>query len=85
MNVVALTPGDLALAAGLVLALAALSLPMGLAIGRQLVVAGARTVVQLLLVGLVLKALFDNVNLGWITLIAMVMLLVARTGRRTFR
>ena len=77
MNVVALTPGDLVLAAGLVLALAALSLPMGLAIGRQLVVAGARTVVQLLLVGLVLKALFDNVNLGWITLIAMVMLLVA--------
>ncbi len=77
MNVVSLTPTDLALAAGLVLALAALSLPMGLAIGKQLVIAGARTVVQLLLVGLVLNALFDNVNLGWITLIAMAMLLVA--------
>lgn len=77
MNVISLTPGDLVLAAGLVLALAALSLPMGLAIGRQLMVAGARTVVQLLLVGLVLKALFDNVNLGWITSIAIVMLLVA--------
>jgi len=36
MNVVSLTPTDLALAAGLVLALAALSLPMGLAIGKQL-------------------------------------------------
>lgn len=65
------------LAAVLVLALAALSVPMGVAIGRQLVIAATRTAVQLLLIGFVLKALFDNVNLGWVTVIAVVMLLVA--------
>jgi putative ABC transport system permease protein len=77
MNLVLLTPLDLALAALLVLALAALSLPLGLGIGKPLAIAAVRTVVQLLLVGIVLKALFENVNIGWIALMATVMLLVA--------
>jgi putative ABC transport system permease protein len=77
MNLVLLTPLDLALAALLVLALAALSLPLGLGIGKPLAIAAIRTVVQLLLVGIVLKALFENVNIGWIALMATVMLLVA--------
>ncbi|MFQ6022458.1 MAG: iron export ABC transporter permease subunit FetB [Acidiferrobacterales bacterium] len=77
MNVISLTALDLTLAAGLVLILAALSMPMGLGIGKQLVVAAARTVVQLLLIGFVLKALFENVNLGWVALLAAVMLLIA--------
>jgi putative ABC transport system permease protein len=77
MNLVLLTPLHLALAALLVLALAALSLPLGLGIGKPLAIAAIRTVVQLLLVGIVLKALFENVNIGWIALMATVMLLVA--------
>ena len=49
---------DLALAALLVLLNAGLSLWLQLGLARSLVVAGARTVVQLLLVGLVLKTVF---------------------------
>lgn len=68
-----LTPWDLALASILVLAAAAL----GLSQTRPLLIAALRTVVQLLLVGIVLKALFANVNLGWVVLMSMVMLAVA--------
>jgi putative ABC transport system permease protein len=77
MSIIALTPFDLSLAAMLVLALAGLSVPLGLDIGKQLIVAAVRTTVQLLLVGLVLKVLFENANLGWVSLIALVMLAVA--------
>ncbi len=77
MSVISLTPFDLTLAAVLIVILAGLSVPMRLDIGKQLLVAAARTAVQLLLIGFVLKALFENVNLGWVTLIALVMLLVA--------
>ncbi|HEC17920.1 MAG TPA: iron export ABC transporter permease subunit FetB [Gammaproteobacteria bacterium] len=68
---------DLSLAACLVLALAALSWRMRLGLSGQLLVAAARTVVQLLLVGLVLKALFAHVHLLWIGGISLVMLLAA--------
>ena len=77
MNVIALSPWSLALAAVLVLALALLSLRLRLKIAQEIIVAAVRTTLQLLLVGLVLKAVFANVHLGWITLIACVMLLVA--------
>ncbi|MEJ2347536.1 MAG: iron export ABC transporter permease subunit FetB [Gammaproteobacteria bacterium] len=77
MKLVSLTPLDLSLAAGLVLLLGVLSLRMDLGLQRQLAVAALRTTVQLLLVGLVLKALFANVELGWMALIALVMLAVA--------
>ncbi len=68
---------DLALAAGLVLAMAALSWRMQLGLSGQLLIAGTRTVVQLLLIGLVLKALFANVDLLWVAGISLVMLLAA--------
>lgn len=77
MSIITLTPFDLSLAAILVLALAGLSLPLGLDISKQLIAAAARTTVQLLLIGFVLKALFENANLGWVSLIALVMLAVA--------
>ncbi len=77
MNVIALSSWDLALAAVLVLALAALSVPMQLAISKQILIAAVRTAVQLLLIGFVLKALFENVHLGWTALIAAFMLLAA--------
>ena len=68
---------DLAIAAALVLLLALLSLRLHSAISRQLVVAAVRTAVQLTLIGLVLKVLFANASLGWVTLMALVMLLIA--------
>jgi len=88
MNVIPLTPLDLTLAALLVVALAVLSIRMRLSLARQIIVAGLRTTIQLLIIGFVLTALFQHVHLGWLTLIAMVMFLVAgrevmsRQGRR---
>jgi len=74
---ITLSTVDLSLAAGLVLAMAALSWRMQLGLSGQLLIAGTRTVVQLLLIGLVLKALFANVDLLWVTGISLVMLLAA--------
>lgn len=58
MNAPALTPADLALAAALVLASAGLSLALDLRIHRPMLVATARMVAQLLLVGQVLRIVF---------------------------
>jgi putative ABC transport system permease protein len=77
MSVISLTPLDLAIAALLVLVLAWLSVRMKLGLGLQILVAATRTTVQLLLIGLVLKAIFEHVHLGWMILIAAVMLLAA--------
>jgi putative ABC transport system permease protein len=77
MSFIPLTPIDLALAATLILLLAAMSVRMKLGLGRQIFVAATRTTVQLLLIGLVLKAIFEHVHPGWITLMAAVMLLAA--------
>jgi putative ABC transport system permease protein len=68
---------DLALAAALVLLLAALSWQLHLQIGRRMLIAGARSVVQLLLIGLVLKTLFASSNPWLIGALATVMLGVA--------
>lgn len=68
---------QLALAAVLVLALAASMWFTRLGLGGSLLVAAGRTVVQLALVGLVLEALFAVGALGWIALMALVMLLLA--------
>lgn len=76
-GLIVLSPGDLALAALLVLAVAGLSLRMGLGVERQLLVAGLRTTLQLLLIGLVLKAVFARADLVWVGGIALFMLLVA--------
>ena len=72
-----LGPTDLALAALLVIASAALAWALRLGISRSLLIAGTRMVIQLLLVGLVLKTVFDRAELAWIALIAGVMLMVA--------
>jgi putative ABC transport system permease protein len=68
---------DLGIAALLVLALALLSTRLQAGISRQLLIAAARTAIQLTLIGLVLKTLFANVHLAWVTLMALFMLLVA--------
>lgn len=77
MNVIALQPLDLVLAALLLVALAGLSLRMRLGLAQPIAIAAARTTVQLLLVGLVLRAVFANARLGWVALIGAVMLIAA--------
>lgn len=77
MNLVTLSPLDLSLAALLVLALAALSHALRLRLARRILVAAVRTTVQLLLIGLVLKVLFSHVHLGWVSLMALIMLAIA--------
>ena len=74
---ISLSATDLGLAAVLVLVLAALSWRLQLGLTASLLISATRTVVQLLLVGLVLKALFAHVDLLWIMGIALVMLLAA--------
>ncbi len=77
MNLIQLSPVDLALAALVVLSMAALTQSLGLRLARPIIVAALRTTAQLLLVGLVLKALFTYAHLGWVMLMALIMLAVA--------
>jgi putative ABC transport system permease protein len=77
VNLISLTPLDLSLAAILVLILAVTGQRMGLGIGHQLVIAATRSAVQLTLLGLVLKLLFEQVNPVYMGTLALVMLLVA--------
>jgi len=77
MNVVSLSLFDLMLAAGLVMAMAILAFVMQLRMSQLIIVAAIRTVVQLLLVGLVLKWLFAQQAFIWIAAMWTVMLLVA--------
>ncbi len=77
MGLISLTPWDLTLAALLVLALALLSLKLSLGIGRRLLIATLRTVVQLSLLGLVLKFLFVQSHPLLIAALALFMLMVA--------
>jgi putative ABC transport system permease protein len=72
-----LSPFDLGLAALLVLLLAGLSWQLQLGIGRRMLIAAARSTVQLLLLGLVLKALFSTTNLWLVSALATLMLAVA--------
>lgn len=68
---------DLTLAAILIIALAVLSNWQRLGLGRSILISSARTLVQLLLVGLILEAVFANAKLVWTALMALVMLAVA--------
>jgi len=77
MNVISLSPDDLAIAASLVLVVALLQWRMRLGNTQSLLIAGTRTVVQLLLLGLVLKYVFAASNLMWIAVMATIMLLAA--------
>lgn len=76
-TMITLNPFDLGLAAAMILLLAALSWRLHLGIGNQVLIAAARSTVQLLLLGLVLKALFSTSNPWLVALLALVMLAVA--------
>ncbi len=74
---ISLTPLDLVLASVLVLALALTSHFAALGLARTLVVVSVRTVVQLLLVGLVLRQLFETTRVSLLLLVVGIMLIVA--------
>jgi putative ABC transport system permease protein len=70
---VSLDAFDLALAALLLVVNGLVSLRLGLRLERQLAVAAIRMIVQLLLVGMILKALFATVS-PWLTLLVAVVM-----------
>jgi len=77
VSLISLGPLDLALAAALVLLLAVLSWRLRLGVERRMLIAAARSTVQLVLLGLVLKVLFETTHPALIALLAFVMLSVA--------
>jgi len=79
---VLLTPFDLTITASLVLLMALLSWKMKIDLQKQLLIAATRTVIQLLMLGFVLKILFDISNPLLIALMSLIMLLAG--GREVF-
>lgn len=87
MSVKFLSTGDLAIAALLIVLAAITSVLLRLDIGKALIVSASRAMIQLLLIGLVLKILFQHDEPVWIALICTVMLAVATreiTARQRF-
>jgi putative ABC transport system permease protein len=78
MSAIALSPGDLAIAAVLVVLDAVLSLVFRLGLHRQIAVATVRLVVQLVAVGYVLRFVFALHNPAATLAIAVMMLVAAR-------
>jgi len=74
VSVIPLSAWDLAIAAALVLLLAGLSWHLKLGQERPLLIAAARSTVQLVLLGLVLKVVFAQQHFIWVVLIWLVML-----------
>lgn len=77
MAVEQLSPLDLSLAACLVLLFGLCSWRLQLGLGRMLAISAVRTVVQLLLIGHVLRLLFAHAELRYVALISLVMLVAA--------
>lgn len=77
MDLISLSVFDLSLSAILVILLAILSWHLQLGIQQSLLIAAARSVIQLSLLGLVLKQLFMQVSPPLIALISLIMLIVA--------
>ncbi len=69
--------GDLLIAAALLLATGALSWRLQLGVGRRLLIAGARSTAQLMLLGLILHSIFASQSPWLIALVMGVMLAVA--------
>lgn len=77
MELIQLSPWELAIAAALVLLLAVLNLRTAPHLSRSIVIAMIRMGVQLTLIGLVLNFLFQQVALPWVALVTFVMLAAA--------
>ena len=84
---IALTTGDLALAALLVLLNGVVSLALDLGLGRRLILSATRAVLQLLLLGVVLEWVFDSDQKAVVLLllVAMAVLAGVEAVRRTTR
>ena len=78
MNYLELTYGQVALAALLLLANGAISIWLRLDLERQLLIASIRTVIQLLLVGLVLEWVFGNDR--WYVVLALMVFMTVVAG-----
>lgn len=87
MSAVAISPGDLSIAAILVLLSALCSLLLSLRVHKALLVASARMVVQLLLVGFVLRIVFriDRPGLTLLVLVLMAGAAIYEVGARQQR
>lgn len=77
MTPITLQPTDLAIAALLLVADGALSVTLGLGVHRRLAIAGVRMVVQLLLVGIILRLVFSLASPTLTLLLVVVMALIA--------
>jgi putative ABC transport system permease protein len=77
VSLIELSPWDLALSAGLVMVLALMSWRLRLGVEVRVLIAAARSTVQLILLGFVLKVLFELQSLTWILALALFMLAVA--------
>jgi len=77
MNMISLSAIDLSIASLLIILLAFISLTLRLDLAGQIIIAAIRTVLQLLLIGLLLKLLFTQVDLLFISILSIVMLLIA--------
>ena len=77
MELIRLSPFDLSIAALLVIGLSIISWRLQLGVEKRLLWASLRTILQLTLLGLVLKSLFAQVNPYFIGLLALFMLTVA--------
>jgi uncharacterized protein (TIGR00245 family) len=77
MNPILLTPLDISLAASLIILDAALSIWLKLRLHRQIAIAAARMVVQLVAIGYVLRFIFSLNNPAVTLLLVVVMMLVA--------
>jgi putative ABC transport system permease protein len=88
MQIINLSVWQVAIAASLIVVCGVISLALQLGLERRLAVAAVRTVVQLMLIGLVLKWIFDTDHWYIVVILMMVMTLIAgvsavgRTGRR---
>ena len=88
MNIISLSIFDLSIAALLVLMLAVLSMVLKTGLGNKIIIAAIRTTLQLSLIGIVLKTLFENSQLSWVLLLAVIMLAIAGyevMARQTYR
>ncbi len=77
MNFIALSPFDIAISAILLVVNAVLSMVLRLRLEKQMAIAAARMVIQLVLMGLVLKALFELASPFFTSLTALLMMLFA--------
>lgn len=77
MTLISLSTADLLIAASLVILVALLSWRLHLGSEKQLLIAAARSAIQLMLLGFVLKLLFESNSLPFIMLLMVFMLSVA--------